>query len=341
MTVRVVFGVTTRRVVAPAWRRRVAAHLSPCARRPLPSGVMHSDDWQPGPVVTGAGGVPIATWDLGGDGPPLLLVHATGFHARMWLPIAPALRSTHRLWAIDLRGHGDSGHHPDGDYRDWSLFVDDLLAVVDTLDLGDATTGLVGAGHSLGGAVLLLSEQRRPGLLGAVYCYEPIVPTPETRTAMVGEEMSLAVLSAKRRAGFASRQAARDNYASKPPFARFAPEALDAYVDHAFRDAADGTVELKCSPAEESTVYRGAPLHAAWEHLGATTPPITVAGSAANIEPARTLPSLAARLPHARLERYEELSHFGPMEDPLRVGAAIVAAVGPSPPDTDQTTPRP
>jgi pimeloyl-ACP methyl ester carboxylesterase len=288
---------------------------------------MRADDWRPGPLVDGAGGVKIATWDLGGDGPPLLLVHATGFHARMWLPLAPALRATHRLWAIDQRGHGQSGHPVDGDYRDWSLFVDDLLTVIDTLGLGDATSGLVAAGHSLGGGVLLLGEQRRPGLLRAAYCYEPIVPPPENRAEMVDGERSLSIVAAKRRGTFASRPAARENYASKPPFSLFAPEALDAYVDHAFRDRADGTVELACAPAEEASVYLGAVLHHAWEHLPTTLLPVTLAGSAFDVEPARTLPALAARLPRSRLHRYEDLSHFGPMEDPLRVGAAIAAAL--------------
>ena len=58
--------------------------------------------------------------------------------------------------------------------------------------------------------------------------------------------------------------------------------------------------------------------------------PVTLAGSAdGDLQPARILPALAARLPHVRLQRYASLSHFGPMEDPLRVAADIVAAVSP------------
>jgi pimeloyl-ACP methyl ester carboxylesterase len=289
---------------------------------------MDSDQWKPGPRVAGAGDVEIATWDLGGDGPPLVLLHATGFHAGVWLPLAPTLRATHRLWAIDQRGHGASGHRTDGDYRDWSLFVDDLLAVVDALDLGDAGRGLAGVGHSLGGAVLLLAEQRRPGLWRAAYCYEPVVLPPEDRSEM-HEDNALARIAAKRRATFASRRDALDNYRSKPPFAAFAPESLDAYVQHAFLDRADGSVALACTPAEEATIYRGAPEHHAWEHLATTTLPVTLAGSAEDEGLARLLPGAAARLPHARLVRYDGLSHFGPMEDPRRVAADIAASVAP------------
>jgi pimeloyl-ACP methyl ester carboxylesterase len=289
-----------------------------------------TNDWQPGPVVEGAGGVAIATWDLGGQGPPLLLVHATGFHARMWLPLAPALRPAHRLWAIDQRGHGDSGHSADGDYRDWSVFADDLLAVVDTLELGDATTGLVGAGHSLGGAVLLLAEQRRPGLLRAMYCYEPIVITPDEVDRAPTGRPTLTQVAAKRRGTFGSRRLARENYASKPPFSAFRPDALDAYVDHAFLDRPDGSVELACSPSEEATVYEGASAHDAWQHLDTTEPPVTVAVGHSADPPAAGLPAVAARLPHGRLLRYRSLSHFGPMEDPQQVGADIAEALIPA-----------
>jgi pimeloyl-ACP methyl ester carboxylesterase len=288
---------------------------------------MDTTDWRPGPRVEGAGGVAIATWDLGGAGPPLLLLHATGFHAGMWRPVAPALRASHRIWAIDQRGHGASGHHPDGDYRDWSLFVDDLLAVVDALGLGDAATGLTAGGHSLGGAVLLLAEQRRPGLLRSIWCYEPIVLSPDDRIETRGQETPLAVIAAKRRAVFASREAAGVNYASKPPFAAFRPDALDAYVAHAFTDRPDGTVELACRPEEEATVYVGASLHRAWEHLDAVRTPVTLAGSAADVPPARRIPAIAARLPDAKVQRYAALSHFGPMEDPLLIGADMAAAL--------------
>jgi pimeloyl-ACP methyl ester carboxylesterase len=285
---------------------------------------MAAADWRPGPRVAGADGVEIATWDLGGSGPPLLLLHATGFHARMWLPLAPVLRASHRVWAVDQRGHGASGHAADRTYRDWSRFVADLLAVVDRLGLAD--DGLRAAGHSLGGAVLLLAEQHRPGLLRAAYCYEPVVPAPAYRSAGSGEA-SLARVTAKRRAGFASRAEARANYAAKAPFASFAPEALDAYVAHAFVDRPDGTVELACTPAEEATVYEGAMGHRAWEHLGEVAAPVVVAGGSDTGGLAATIPALVDALPRGRIEHWDRLSHFGPMEDPPAVAAAIVAAL--------------
>jgi pimeloyl-ACP methyl ester carboxylesterase len=53
-------------------------------------------------------GVVIQTYDWGGDGPPLLLAHATGLHAHIWLPLVQRLRSSFRCYAIDARAQGDS-----------------------------------------------------------------------------------------------------------------------------------------------------------------------------------------------------------------------------------------
>ena len=39
-------------------------------------------------TVPSTDGVTLAVHDLGGDGPPLLLCHATGFHGRVWTALA-------------------------------------------------------------------------------------------------------------------------------------------------------------------------------------------------------------------------------------------------------------
>ncbi|MEJ7585123.1 MAG: alpha/beta fold hydrolase, partial [Acidimicrobiales bacterium] len=110
-----------------------------------------------------------------------LLAHATGFHGRVWLPIARRLTGL-RPWAPDLRGHGDSGTPADHDFE-WESFADDVLAVLDALSPGaTAAKGTVGVGHSKGGAALLLAEARRPGTFAALWVYEPVV-FPEAATA--------------------------------------------------------------------------------------------------------------------------------------------------------------
>ena len=130
---------------------------------------------QPTSHTFDANGVTLAVHDWGGDGAPVLLAHPTGFHGRIWAPIAERLVAHGRhVYSFDFRGHGDSDAPPlDGDYS-WHGFADDALAV-------DAHLGLAGdphllaGGHSKGGAALLLGEARAPGTYPRIWAYEPIM----------------------------------------------------------------------------------------------------------------------------------------------------------------------
>lgn len=92
----------------------------------------------------------ICCWGVEHDGPQLLLLHSLGEHSGSWNSIAEAFAATHRVFALDFRGHGDS----DRTLRySLELMRDDVLAVVDRLDLND----LCIVGHSLGGMVAYLA----------------------------------------------------------------------------------------------------------------------------------------------------------------------------------------
>ena len=80
--------------------------------------------------------VELAIHDLGGEGPPLLFVHATGFHGRCYTRIAEQLGDIRRCWAPDLRAHGDSTIPADDRFH-WSGMADDLCAVLDALGIDE------------------------------------------------------------------------------------------------------------------------------------------------------------------------------------------------------------
>jgi pimeloyl-ACP methyl ester carboxylesterase len=82
--------------------------------------------------------------------PPLLLIHGNRDHARTWDQVAKQLKDKYCVYAVDLRGHGDS---------DWSVgsqyslpeFVLDIAMLGAELDRNPLTI----IGHSLGGGVAL------------------------------------------------------------------------------------------------------------------------------------------------------------------------------------------
>jgi len=278
--------------------------------------------------VTSSDGVDLAVHELGPDaaGQPVLVAHATGFHGRVWAPLARRLTG-HAGWAPDLRGHGHSPAPADGDYA-WDGFADDVLASVDGLGLQRP----VGVGHSKGGAALLLAEARRPGSFRALWLYEPVVfpPDPEDPSPpAAGPRVNPLAEGARRRHDhFDSFEAAEANFASKPPMDGFDPEVRHEYVRHGFRPDPAGGVRLACRPDDEATVYEMGRRHKAWDHLGSLRLPVTVVrGAITDSGPASVAAAVVERLPAGRLEVHDELSHFGPLEDPAGMASSILAAL--------------
>lgn len=271
--------------------------------------------------VPSTDGVTLALHDLGGDGPPVLLCHPTGFLAMTWSPLAAELAGVAHCWAPDFRGHGDSTSPESLDFA-WSGMADDVLAVVDDLDLIDVRA----AGHSMGGAALLLAEQRRPGTFARMWLYEPIVFPPIEGGG--DRPNPLAEAARRRRPWFPDREAAYTNFSAKPPLNTLAPAALRAYVDHGLRDMPDDdAVALKCTPDVEARVFGGGMGHATFSHLAEVHCPVTVAVSGDAAGPAQIAPLVVDALPDGHLERHPTLTHFGPMEDPAGMATAVRAAL--------------
>lgn len=91
-------------------------------------------------------------WDWGQDGKPtLLLVHGGLDHARNWDWVARALRERYHVYALDLRGHGNSAWAPGALYS-VAEHILDLSALADVI--ADFPIYLIG--HSLGGIITLL-----------------------------------------------------------------------------------------------------------------------------------------------------------------------------------------
>lgn len=90
-------------------------------------------------------------WDYGISGKPaLVLVHGALDHARNWDWVARSLREHYHVYALDLRGHGNSAWAPGAQYGIIEHVLD-LSALLDIL--GEFPLRLVG--HSLGGIVVL------------------------------------------------------------------------------------------------------------------------------------------------------------------------------------------
>ncbi|WP_436527114.1 alpha/beta fold hydrolase [Actinoplanes sp. HUAS TT8] len=106
------------------------------------------------------GNVQLAVRDFGGDAPPLLLVHGAGGNLAQMTGLARALRPSHRVVTVDLRGHGRSADGP----WSWDNALGDLAAVCVELELERPAV----VGHSLGGMLAALWGERHPESPGVV-----------------------------------------------------------------------------------------------------------------------------------------------------------------------------
>jgi pimeloyl-ACP methyl ester carboxylesterase len=104
--------------------------------------------------------------------PPLLLIHGLASTAWAWAPIARRLRSSTRVLALDLRGHGLSESPRTGYDLDSLAF--DALTVLSANGFGADLDGppAAVAGHGLGAAVAVTMANLRPNSVAALALVE-------------------------------------------------------------------------------------------------------------------------------------------------------------------------
>jgi pimeloyl-ACP methyl ester carboxylesterase len=280
--------------------------------------------------VPSSGGVRIAVHDFGGPDDPaapvLLFSHATGFHGSVWEPVAHHLIDQFHCQAIDYRGHGLT-ETPANASLAWPKMGDDAEVVLGSDLLGPGRQ-IHGIGHSMGGAALVLAAGRRPASFRSLWLYEPVIVGPGV---LPGFDASnpMADAAARRRSSFASYEEAIRHFSVKPPLDQLHPDALVAYVRGGFALQANGSVTLRCSPATEAAVFRGAADSGAWNVLPDLEMPVAVAaGRHDGFGPVAFVVPTVERLRRGSLVARPHLGHFGPLEDPAGAARDIVSWIG-------------
>jgi pimeloyl-ACP methyl ester carboxylesterase len=111
--------------------------------------------------------------------PAIALVHGSAAHVGWWTPIATELARDHRVIALDLSGHGDSGWREDYDFELWA---DEVAAVLHAF----AVTRPILVGHSLGARVVIVTAAGRPTAAAGLMLLDPPLRRPREATAPAG-----------------------------------------------------------------------------------------------------------------------------------------------------------
>ena len=264
--------------------------------------------------------------DPGGTAPTLLFSHGNGMHSHTWLQVALELADDFRCLGVDFRAHGYT-QTPAEISLGWEDMRDDLLAAADALSqAGVEVAGL--AGHSLGGAVAVHALLARPGQFAKAWAYEPVLPVFDAAHDTAASELErtsgnvLAEGARRRKAVFASRQAAYDRFSQRPPLGNFTSAALWDYLEHGLADLPSGEVALRCAPEHEARIFEEV-IEASPEALAQVEAPVAVVVGGDDSPPVKFGRLAASAMPQAQLTCFEQLGHFGPMQDPALIAAHI------------------
>jgi pimeloyl-ACP methyl ester carboxylesterase len=264
--------------------------------------------------------------DFGGGGRPLLFLHATGFHAHVWVPYARRFAVGRRVLCLDQRGHGESDKPRTG-YR-WEAFGHDLVGFLDALDLRDVDA----VGHSMGGTVIAAAASFGTRRLARAVLLDPVLipgaPLPEPAW-----ESMLSAGARRRREVWGSRDEMFAALRTKATFATWEEEFVRLYVDHGVADRPDGQVELRCPRDVEATIFALGVLSDSFAFLeGLAVPTLLVRGADSPSLPAASGTEAMRRLPDGRLLSVDGAGHFVPQERPGAVMDAIGEFLGESAP---------
>lgn len=223
------------------------------------------------------GGVRIHYLDFGGSGTPLLFVHGGQDHAHTWDFIAPAFTDSHRVFAVDLRGHGDSDWVPGGLYTALEHVLD--LAGLGAL-LSSEPLRLVG--HSFGSTVCLRWAGLQPSRVEMVAAIEGFGP-PQAHPSQVQPHAEYIRDWLGVRVG-QDRRAVRRTYATVDEAAqrirdvnpRLSPELARHLAAHGIRSKADGGLTWKFDPAVRQWAPYGLNWREAVEIYSRVTCPVLI-----------------------------------------------------------------
>ncbi|AKF06667.1 alpha/beta fold hydrolase [Sandaracinus amylolyticus] len=253
------------------------------------------------------------------EGTGVLLLHGGGQTGASWGRTADALASRgHRVWAPDLRGHGESGRPSDGDYG-IDAFVEDGCALVDAL-AAETSRAPVLVGASLGGIVSLLVASERARPVRALVLVDIAL-----RARGEGVERIVGFMRSTQD-GFDSLDEARAAIARYLPHRRAAPTIEGLH--RVLRQREDGRWMWHWDPRllerlEVDAILDGARLHDAARVLD--VPLLLLRGGHSDVvseELARELVSIA---PRARWQDVREVGHMVAGDDNDAFTSAVLA----------------
>jgi lipase len=247
-----------------------------------------------------------------GNGPVIILMHATGFSPWLWHPIARELAPRWRVIAPYFCDHRETDPEKGG--LSWLTMAEDLARFCAALELD--RPGLVG--HSMGATICTLTHAKFGVKARGLVLIEPIFfPEDLYKIEITLKQHPLASKAIRRRDHWGSREEARAYLLSKSLFKDWDPEMLELYIDHGMKEAEDGGLELTCSPKREASMFMGSMEYNPWPLLPQVTcPTLILEGEESPNRGFIDLQMATSTIPKSTYRMISHAGHLIPMENP-------------------------
>jgi pimeloyl-ACP methyl ester carboxylesterase len=244
------------------------------------------------------------------DAPVLIVLHGFTGHAWQAELVAPALVPTHRVIALDQRGHGDSDR---AEIYGSAPMGADVIGVLDALGIERAVL----VGHSMGGTVAVAVTALHPERVVALVLGDI---GPE-----VGSEGAARIQrNTRSRDVFEGVDDAVATQTELNPTAN--PDALRHRVAHNLVEEPDGSFTWKYDRAlrDGSARYEGYARDEQWAFLAAIRVPVLlIRGELSDILSEEIADRMLATIPDARMVTISGAGHSIATDAPAAVAAAI------------------
>ena len=250
-----------------------------------------------------------------GGGPPLLLLHATGFQPWLWHPVARELAGEYSIAAPSFGTYREADPEKGG--LSWLTLARDTVRLCESLHLERPFL----AGHSMGATVLVMAHALFGLPAAALVLIEPIFLPAEFYGARIRvEDHPLAAKAIKRTNRWRDREEALAYLRSRALFQGWDEEMLDLYVRHGMVPAPDGSLSLACTPRQEAALFMGGMQYNPWPLLsGISCPVLILEGGKSENGAFMDLDRMQPLIPDCRRHTVPDAGHLIPMERPGEV----------------------
>jgi len=271
-----------------------------------------SQDNMPKVLTQDIGDVALSYLLYEGDGPTMILLHATGFLPWLWHPIARSLSPNWNVIAPYFCDHRETA--PDQGGLNWFVVSQDLATLCSRL--GIERPALVG--HSMGATVLTLANASFDLNARGLILIEPIfLPEDFYRMQIRIEDHPLAAKSIRRRDHWGDRSEALSYLKQKPLFQNWDEEMLNLYIDYGMKPGDTGGLQLACSPIREAALFMGGMQYDPWPLIPKVScPTLILEGEESENRSFIDLKKATSMLRRGTYKLISGAGHLIPMEKP-------------------------